>query len=218
MLREFAESQPHTAPSSFDRRKFLQQTSAGIALTINGITRVTDAQEPAQQSTGQKNLDSREEENSYASIEAWLEKSPIAVRAKKALSTLHDLDNDEPRKRDQVTTDIIESLRAVQKEMLPIPEEFMQPLRTLHRTARENRNTDVFFRCERIIMTLEIDEIDAPSTIPSHISYQPEAFKDALSKHLGLTIDGLTEELSAKIIRQLSKNTRTPGRILSIII
>lgn len=223
MLREFVDT------PAFDRKttpKYPVATTAlrafiaycAFTVTTAEPTQSTLAEEPSRQTVQGEKLDTREKENSYASIEEWLERNPIALRAKKALKTLHDLDNDEPWNREHATAEITESLQAMQANILPIPEEFMQPLRKLHAEARNNRNTEVFLQCDRIIKTLEMHEIDAPSTIPSQISYQPEAFKDTLSTHLGLTIDGLTEELSTLIINQLSTNTRTPSSILSILI
>lgn len=221
MLREFAESpQKIATPTHTVVPTALRAFIAYCMLSVTTGEQISSvsAQEPRMQTPVTANLEANEHQQSYASIEEWLERSPVSLRAKKALTRIKGLENDDPSIREQAQKDIIESLQKVQNAILPVPEEFMQPLREKYIDAANKRNTDLFYLCQRIIQTIEMNERDAPSTIPSHINYLPEKFPQVLSRHLGLTIEGLTDELSTKLIAHLSQKTRTPASILSKII
>lgn len=218
MLREFAESlenkaMPTHAVVPTALRAFIAYCMFSVA-TGEQISNVS-AQEPRMQTQVTAHLEANEHQQSYASIEEWLERSPESLRAKKALARIKDLEDNEPSIREQAQHDIIDSLQKLQNAILPVPEEFMQPLREKYREASKTGNTDLLYLCQRIIQTIEMSERDAPSTIPSHINYPPEEFPQVLSRHLGLTIEGLNDDLSAKLIR--SELKKTPGNILSTI-
>ncbi len=214
MLREFAEATYSTAQDTHRRAFLTKVTVAIMAMTCGEIAKTTQAQEPSSRKSGSE---MRENKSSFSSIEEWLQGSPESLRAKKALLNLTKLDDDQPEIREATMKEIIESLQIVQRNILPLPQEFMRPLEDTYEKARAERKAEVFLGCKRILQTLRASEIDSPSSIPFGIEFKAEAFPEILSKHLGLTISGIDDEISTMIIRNLSRN-RTPGAILGLLI